>query len=311
VKVRRQVLTVLTAWAAALGVVSLMACSSDHPGSTTAPTSLTTGATGSNNHVTTQDHGGDDHSTPGNQSPSPNQGPGNSNLSGDGRVTSLVTGTACPTLSFMIGTVKVTLAATTTFERGTCADIVVGAKVHVNGTRLADGSVTATGVQVEAAENEDRDEPVEGEGVITALKTGTTCPTLTFSIGTKSISVTATTVFDRGACVDLVVGARVHVKGSMTGDNVVATQIEVQQAQTPGHPVVEGDARVAGLVAGTTCPALKFMAEEWTVTLDASTTFVGGTCADIAVGKKVGVKGTVTAEHAVLASQIVFKANDN
>jgi hypothetical protein len=34
---------------------------------------------------------------------------------------------------------------------------------------------------------------------------------------------------------------------------------------------------------------------------------VNGTCADIAVGKKVGVKGTVTAEHEVLATQIVFK----
>jgi hypothetical protein len=47
------------------------------------------------------------------------------------------------------------------------------------------------------------------------------------------------------------------------------------------------------------------------VTLDANTVFVNGTCADVAVGRKVGVKGTVTAEHEVLATKIVFKSNDS
>ena len=150
---------------------------------------------------------------------------------------------------------------------------------------------------------------VEGEGIITGLKTGTSCPMLTFLIGSKSINVTGDTVFERGICEDLAIGLRVHVKGEMLDDDVVATSIQIQ-SQSPGHPVVEGNGRVTGIVSGA-CPALVFMAEEvWTVTLSESTTFVNGTCADIAVGKKVGVKGTVTAEHEVLATKIVFKGDD-
>jgi len=228
-------------------------------------------------------------------------------VAGESRVTSLVSGTSCPALSVMLGTVKVSFTATTVFERGACADVAVGSKLRVSGTTQTDGSVVAANVEVEV-ENEHENEPVEGEDVITGIKAGTACPALTFLIGSKSISVTTATVFDRGTCDDLKIGARVHVKGTMTGDNVVATRIQVQQPQTPGHPVLEGDGRVSSLVAGSSCPALQFKAEEeWTVTLDASTTFVGGACADIAVGRKVGVKGTVTGEHQVLASQIVFK----
>ena len=224
-------------------------------------------------------------------------------VAGESRVTSFVTGTSCPTLSVMAGTFKVSFTATTVFERGSCAEVVVGSTLRVRGTTQADGSIVATNVEVEV-----ENEPVEGEDVITGIKSGTSCPTLTFTIGSKAISVTTATVFDRGTCDDLKVGARVHVKGAMTGDNVVATRIQVQQAQTPGRPAIEGDGRVSSLVAGTSCPALRFKAEEeWTVALDASTTFVGGACADIAVGRKVSVKGTVTGEHQVLASQIVFK----
>jgi hypothetical protein len=51
--------------------------------------------------------------------------------------------------------------------------------------------------------------------------------------------------------------------------------------------------------------------EDWTVTLDSSTVFVGGVCSDIAVGKKLGVKGTVTGDHQVLATKIVFKHDDD
>jgi predicted extracellular nuclease len=154
-------------------------------------------------------------------------------------------------------------------------------------------------------------EGVEGEGVITGLKAGTSCPTLTFLIGVKSISVNEDTVYEHGSCDDLTIGKRVHVKGTMVGDDVVATRVHVQN-DSPGHPVVEGDGRVTSLVGSTACPTLQFIAEEeWTVTVDANTVFVGGVCGDIAVGSRVGVKGTVTAEHEVLATKIVFKGPDN
>jgi hypothetical protein len=59
--------------------------------------------------------------------------------------------------------------------------------------------------------------------------------------------------------------------------------------------------------SSTSCPTLKFMVEEYTVTLTTSTTFVGGTCGDIVVGRRLGVRGVMTGERQALATQIVFK----
>jgi uncharacterized protein DUF5666 len=208
----------------------------------------------------------------------------------------------------MMGSFKVSVNSDTVYDRGACADIVVGAKLRVTGTRQTDDSILAASIEVKTDDDgEHQNEPVEGEGIITGLRTGTSCPALTFLIGAKAITVSDATVFDRGACEDLTIGRRVHVRGTMSGDEIVAARVEVQ-SQSPGHPVVEGDGRVTSLVPGTSCPTLQFIAEEeWTVTLDEHTVLVGGVCADIAVGRKVGVKGTVTAEHEVLAAQIVFK----
>jgi hypothetical protein len=74
----------------------------------------------------------------------------------------------------------------------------------------------------------------------------------------------------------------------------------------PNNPVA-GEASVTSIVAGTSCPTLGIMMGTIKVTLTAATVFERGTCADIAVGRKVGVKGIVTAEHQVLGQQIVFK----
>ncbi len=198
---------------------------------------------------------------------------------------------------------------TTTFERGTCEDIKTGVRLEVKGTKTG-RNIAASGIEFKEAGTDT--ERAEGEGGITGLKTGTSCPTLSFFVESKQVDVTATTVFERGVCADLAIGKRVHVKGTRVGeDHFTATSIIVQ-ADSPGHPVVEGDAHVTSLVSGTACPMLKFKIEEWAVTLDASTVFTGGVCGDIAAGKRLGVTGTVTGEHQVLATKIVFKTdNDN
>jgi hypothetical protein len=230
-------------------------------------------------------------------------------VSGESTVTSLVTGASCPALSFMMGSYTISVTATTMYERGACADIAAGAKLGVTGTKRADGSVLASKIQFRG-NTAPPVQNVEGEGVISNLRTGTSCPALEFYIGTYLIKLDASTLFDRGACSDLAIGKRVHVKGGQTADGpVLATQISVQ-SDSPGTPVVEGDGKVSSLVSGTACPALKFVIEEYTVTLGASTTFIGGSCADVAAGKKLGVKGIVTGEKQVLATQIVFKTGN-
>jgi len=271
--------------AAAAGVLALAACGSDDSGGSTSPTSLRTSATGA----------------PGTVGP-PNHDTG---AEAEGRVASLVAGTSCPTLAFMIGTTKVSVNASTMFEGGTCASIVVGARLEVEGTRQPDNSILATHVEVEENEAEEHD----AEGVITSLMAGTACPTLTFFIGSTKISVTATTMFEGGTCANLTVGRRVHVTGNVVGGVLIASRVKIQN-ESPGEPEIE-EARISSLVAGTSCPTLKFMVGPWTVTLQASTVFVNGTCANVAVGKRVSVKGTVTSAHQILATKIVFKNDDD
>jgi len=238
--------------------------------------------------------------------------PGMERVEGEGVVTSLTAGTACPTLQFQVGTFTVKLTATTVFERGTCADVKVGAKLEVTGTMdSVTRLVTATEVEFKN-DNENENEPAEGEGIVTSLVTGTACPTLQFMVGTFLIKVDANTVFDKGSCADITVGVKVHVKGGMnrTTSSVLATRISVQTDNNGTHPQIEGDAHVTSLVTGTSCPALTFRVDEWTVIVDASTTIVNGTCASIKTGQHLGVKGVITAEHTVQATFIVIKGDD-
>jgi hypothetical protein len=281
----------------ALGVLPLVACGSDRAGLNTAPSAVP-GSTTSLSAWSAQ---------VGTFSARDRSADPAGRLSGESTVTSLVAGTTCPTLTFMMGTYKIAVAATTAYTGGTCADIVVDARLRVTGTKRVDDSILASDIEVQ---NGPHAQNVEGEGIITGLKTGTSCPALAFFVESKQVTVAATTAYARGACDDLAIGKRVHVKGTMTADgNVEATSIQVQ-SNSPGFPVVEGDGQVSSLVSGTSCPTLKFMSGEWTVTLDSSTVFTNGSCTDVAVGRKVGVKGTVTAEHQVLATRIVFKADD-
>jgi len=64
---------------------------------------------------------------------------------------------------------------------------------------------------------------------------------------------------------------------------------------------------VTALVGGTSCPSLQFKISEYTITVTASTQFVGGSCTAIAAGRKLGVRGTLTGEKSATASLITFK----
>ena len=290
--------TARTIVAVALGALPLVACGSDRAGVTTAPSSVPGAATSiglssvPGGSFTALNHPSDP----------------TARLSGETTVTSLVTGTACPTLAFMMGTYKIAVTAATEYVGGSCADITAGARLRVTGTKQADDSILALSIEVKSAPPARN---VEGEGVITGLKAGTACPELTFLVESKQVLVTASTTIEGGVCADLRIGLRVHVKGAYNDEgDVVATSVQIQSV-SPGFPVVEGQGRVSSLVAGTACPALQFMIEGYTVTLDTSTAFTNGTCSGIAIGQRLGVKGTVTGDHAVLATRIIFKADDD
>lgn len=233
-------------------------------------------------------------------------------VSGEGTVTSLVATTSCPALTFQVnGSYTVVASASTRWEHGACADLAVGAKVELTGTRTGDASIAATSVGF-------RDggptgptrpaEPVEGEGVITSLGSGTSCPALQFFIGTYLVKLEASTQFVGGVCADLKAGVTVHLKGTRNGDGSVTASTVTMRTEAPRpEPEAEGEGYVTGLVSGTACPTLTAQLGEYTIALTASTQFVGGSCTSIAVGKKLEVRGTMTGEKSATATQITFK----
>jgi Domain of unknown function (DUF5666) len=66
--------------------------------------------------------------------------------SADATVDSIVSGTSCPALSFLVGAYTVTVSPATVFEHGMCTDIKAGMSLRVSGTKENDDHVLATRV---------------------------------------------------------------------------------------------------------------------------------------------------------------------
>jgi hypothetical protein len=74
----------------------------------------------------------------------------------------------------------------------------------------------------------------------------------------------------------------------------------------PTPRTIEGQGVITAPVPGTSCPSLQFMVGEYRVSVGASTQFSGGACGSITVGATVGVKGYLTADHTVFASELTI-----
>ena len=212
-------------------------------------------------------------------------------------VVSATTGT-CPSLTFMVGTTKVTTNSATTFRDGICMDVKDGARVEVKGTRQADGSILATRVELKQAQAQ---QEAEVEGVVSG-STGT-CPAVTFMVNTTKVTTNSATAFRVGTCADATKnGARVEVKGAKQADgSILATRVELKQAQA------QQEAEVKGAVSGSTgsCPAVTFMMNTTKVTTNSATAFRDGTCADTTKnGARVEVKGTRQTDGSILATRV-------
>ncbi len=248
-------------------------------------------------------------------------------VSGEAIITSVVATTSCPALTFMLGTYPVSTNASTHFENGTCASLRAGVKVAVTGTKAGD-AIVATNVAVRELSGTPAPKPeptaptapVSGEAIITSVVTTTSCPALTFMLGTYTVSANSSTHFENGTCASLKAGLKVAITGTKIGDTIVATNIAVRElagtpAPKPGEPTApktpereaEGEGVVTSVTAGTACPTLQFMIGSYTIKLGEATQYLAGACADLKVGSKVGVKGTVAADGSVSASAIAVR----
>jgi hypothetical protein len=130
----------------------------------------------------------------------------------------------------------------------------------------------------------------------------------TLVVGAVQVSVPTSAVVRHGDTpVDfttLKVGDRVHVRGSMTGTTMTATEVIVQNTNT--NPGVNASGTVTAVISRA-CPVVEFAVGGWTVVTSASTDFQKTTCAGITVGASVHIKGDVQPSGKVLASWVQGK----
>jgi len=110
----------------------------------------------------------------------------------------------------------------------------------------------------------------------------------------RTVRTTAETTFRRGddsagTFADLVLGYRVHVKGSTVGGVLVAREVKIQNTNTETGLNIHGD---VSLLTGTIA-AFQFNIGSRVVKGDANTEFFGNSAfSDLANGKRVEVKGS-------------------
>ena len=126
----------------------------------------------------------------------------------------------CPALTFTIGTKTVHTNASTVFDDVTCATLANGNIVEVTGTTQADASILASKVELEAG-------PDQVTGTISGLVTTATCPVVSFTVGTKTVTTGASTTYTGVTCATLANGNHVEVEGTLSGSTIAAANIEL------------------------------------------------------------------------------------
>ena len=129
------------------------------------------------------------------------------------------------------GTVTVKISSTTSIRRGgttlTASDLKSGNRVEVKGTLNADGSITATSINVEDTPgNDDHHEAVEFSGTVTAVSS------TSLTAGSTTTALTSSTVVKKGdhtaSIADIKVGQHVEVKADRdSAGHLTATQVKI------------------------------------------------------------------------------------
>lgn len=222
----------------------------------------------------------------------------------EGRITEIAAG---PPRTIRVSGSLVTVPTTAVIRHGGTtlpfADLKVGDRVHVKGTRQADG-VLATEVNVQSHNEQPS---LEVGGVVSGL-TGA-CPTLAFMVGGTSVVTEGATFFKEGSCASIQNGVHVEVKGRRVDNRIVATVVEVEDEADEDDDEAEDDEdgiELEGVVAGKdgACPAITFMIGTTKVVADAATRFDGIACTAVLNGTSVEVEGTRLANNDVKATKI-------
>jgi hypothetical protein len=175
-------------------------------------------------------------------------------------------------------------------------DVIVGARIHVKGSRSGD-AITATSIMVQQTGLE----RVTVSGVVSDVVGA--CPDVTFQFGSLALAVNGSTIFVKGTCSDLQSGVTVEAKGMRRTDgSVLATMLKFKSAGVDGpDKSVELSGAVSGLSGS--CPARKFQLAGREVKTNGATTFLTP-CDTLINGQTVEVKGKEAGDGKVTASQV-------
>ena len=159
-------------------------------------------------------------------------------VSGVGTVANLSGSCEEHTLKFVVQGVRVVTGEETDFfidateqVEGGCGNLRPGTKVKVEAEEEAnsDGSYDALTVTIVDQPGGKPPEPVEGEGTVAALKG--TCPTLTMVVHGYPVMTVSSTTFGGGSCDAIAPGTRIHVVGTLAGNSVLASTVDIVGAQ--------------------------------------------------------------------------------
>jgi len=161
---------------------------------------------------------------------------GNGNGDHTAELTGLIASVSSGSINVTVSgkTVTVKISSTTIIRHGSTtlspADLKVGNRVEVKGQLNADGSVSATLIQVEDVGNDDHHESVEINGTITAVSS--TSLTINAEGHSVTAALTSSTVVKNGdhtgSLSDLKTGQRVEVRADrQTDGSLVATQVRI------------------------------------------------------------------------------------
>lgn len=229
----------------------------------------------------------------------------------EGKIESL----AAPNLVVAGRTVATTPGATVIRDESgapkSFANFAVGQRVHVKGMLAADKvTITADTIIMQEATTSPtpplpgppKEDSASVEGRLNAI--GGAWPTLSLTIGTTTVTTTASTVVQRRGDVQtwqaLAVGQTVHAVGArQTNGSIVAEKLQIKDDEAGGAFVIEGS--LGGLKG--TCPTIAFVVNGYSIATSGATTFTPA-CADLKSGTKVEVKGTRLADGSVTATAV-------
>jgi hypothetical protein len=161
-------------------------------------------------------------------------GGGNGNDDHGAELTGVIASTSSGAISVTTsaGTVNVKISSTTTIRRGSTtlavSDLKVGNRVEVKGTLNADGSVTATSINVEDTPGtDDHHESVEFSGTVTAVSS------TSLTAGSTTATLNSSTVVKKSGnkvgIADIKTGQHVEVKADRdSAGKLTATQVTIE-----------------------------------------------------------------------------------